>query len=186
MKLMNRVGEKYGHLTVIKRGEDRIYPSGKKSVVWICKCDCGNTVEVDVTNLRNNHSKSCGCVTNLKGNVKHNLYHGNRRLYAVWTNMKQRCYNTNQRNYKDYGGRGIYVCEEWVNDFQAFYKWAISNGYKSDLTLDRINNDGIYEPSNCRWTTMLIQRHNQRRLNDWIEIYREWEAGNALSKEADK
>lgn len=166
-KIKNRVGEKHEHFTVIKRGQDRISPSGKRMVTWICKCECGNIFETNVNNLRNNHTNSCGCLRKYSGNVNHGLYWKERKLFAVWINMKQRCTNPNNRSYKDYGKRGISVCEEWLNDFKNFYEWAMQNGYQNGLTLDRINNNGNYEPSNCRWTTMLIQRHNQRRLNDW-------------------
>ena len=88
----------------------------------------------------------------------------NTRLYNIYNNMRQRCCNENRHDYPRYGGRGIKVCNEWKNNFQAFYDWAVDNGYSDDLTLDRIDNDGNYEPSNCRWATYSEQRINQRRM----------------------
>ena len=90
---------------------------------------------------------------------KKNTKHGQRnaRLYKIWCGIKYRCYNLNSNEYEIYGGRGIGLCKEWNNNFEEFYKWAIANGYKDDLTIDRINVDGNYTPENCRWTTMKIQ-----------------------------
>lgn len=93
--------------------------------------------------------------------IKHGLR--NHALYRVWTRMKNRCYNTNARNYKDYGGRGITICEEWKDDFKTFYDWATNNGWKSKLTIDRIDVNGNYEPSNCRFENKTIQQHNRRK-----------------------
>lgn len=86
----------------------------------------------------------------------------NTRLYRIWLQMKNRCFNIRTNRYKDYGGRGITVCDEWKNDFTKFYDWSILNGYQENLTIDRIDNDGNYEPSNCRWVTVKIQNRNSR------------------------
>ena len=94
---------------------------------------------------------------------KHGLKHT--RQYRIWLQMKNRCFNKNTSRYKDYGGRGITVCDEWRNDFKAFYDWSMSNGYSDDLTIDRINNDGDYEPNNCRWVTMKVQNRNSRNCH---------------------
>lgn len=134
--------------------------------MWLCKCDCGNIIKAASQNLKSGNTKSCGCLNKeiaTKVNTKHNMY--GTRLYKIWCNMKNRCYNQNVKAYNDYGGRGIKVCDDWLNKengFINFYNWAINNGYKDDLTIDRINNDGNYEPSNCRWATILEQSHNKR------------------------
>lgn len=91
------------------------------------------------------------------------------RIYSIYVNMKNRCYYTNNKRYQNYGGRGIEVCDEWLNHFQAFYDWAMSHGYSDNLTLDRINVDGNYEPSNCRWVTLKEQENN--RSNNHLITY---------------
>lgn len=87
------------------------------------------------------------------------------RLYKIWCQMKQRCNNSNNTAYHRYGGRGIIVCDEWANDFMIFYDWSLCNGYSNDLSIDRIDNDGNYEPSNCRWATTKIQQRNTTRIH---------------------
>lgn len=166
MKLKDRTGIRYGRLTVTGRAEDMIHPNGKKSTVWECVCDCGNKVTVLGSNLERGHVKSCGCISkDSPSRLKHGM--ANHRLYNIWTNMKQRCFNANNDDYKNYGGRGITVCDEWAEDFKNFADWALANGYNDELTIDRIDNNKGYEPNNCRWATRFIQRHNQNRLCDW-------------------
>ena len=99
------------------------------------------------------------------GNKNH-FIHGKRntRLYRIWSNIKTRCYNVNDPHYSNWGGRGVVICDEWINDFQSFYNWSISNGYNDTLTIDRIDNDGNYEPSNCRWITVKEQNQNKRNV----------------------
>jgi hypothetical protein len=131
---------------------------------WRCLCDCGNEVVVRTERLTHGITKSCGCL-NRKLVTQRNTIHGLRytRLYRIWNGMKQRCFNQNHPRYDDWGGRGISVCDEWKNDFRLFYDWAMNNGYQENLSIDRVDNDGDYEPHNCRWSTTKEQNQNKRR-----------------------
>lgn len=167
-KRLNLIGQTFGKLYVTEKSQFR----GKKGdVMWLCQCKCGNKTYVSSANLRSGDISSCGCMRhkftteNASGmnnpSAKHNLR--NHKLYPIWKMMKQRCYNSKCSNFQYYGSRGITVCPEWLNDFQAFYDWAMSQGYQDGLTIDRIDVDGNYEPGNCRWITMAEQNKNKRK-----------------------
>lgn len=147
------MGKKFGKLTVLIECEELKKNSQK---VYKCICDCGNICYVRSGNLISGNTKSCGCLVG--------KFHGKRdtKLYSVWSHFKGRCYNLNDHKYSNYGGRGIEVCDEWRNNFQAFYDWSINNGYKEGLTIDRIDVDGDYEPNNCRWVDQKTQQNNRR------------------------
>ena len=132
--------------------------------------DCNKIVERLLhTGLK---QKTCGCVNNKSGMQNHNYKHGesNTRLYHVWDNMKQRCFNPNFKQYKDYGGRGITICPEWTNDYTVFRDWSLSNGYVDNLEIDRIKTNGNYEPSNCRFITSKENQRNKRNNKLNLEI----------------
>lgn len=157
-------GQRFGRLTAIE-------PVYNEVTYWRCLCDCGKETLVRMSNLRSGHAASCGCASSRqyrgKDNPSYKHGHVHCRLYAVWESMKQRCENPKNDAYKNYGGRGVSVCDEW-HDFSIFEKWAISSGYDENAphgkcTIDRINVNGNYEPSNCRWVDMSVQRQNQRR-----------------------
>ena len=166
--LIDLTGKKYGKLTVIERAESS--PNGK--VRWICKCDCGRIKSKSVFShdLISGKVKSCGCLyheSNKGRNKTHGFSHS--RIYNIWFSVKQRCNYEGHCQYSNYGGRGIKVCEEWLHDFQAFYDWAMANGYRDDLTIDRIDNNKGYSPDNCRWVDMKTQQNN--RTNNRTVIY---------------
>lgn len=164
---INLAGQRFGQLTVIEES-GRI----RKEVAWKCKCDCGNYVTVAGYNLRSGHTRSCGCYMKEKAisvNKRHGLY--GTRIHGIYTNMKTRCYNPNYYLFNRYGGRGITVCDEWLgeNGLLRFWEWSEKNGYDSNKSIDRINNDKGYSPDNCRWVTMKDQQNN-RTNNRVVEV----------------
>ena len=166
-KFIDLTGQKFGRLTVIKRANNK----GKRTA-WICVCKCGNELITTTDNLRCGDTQSCGCYNKEQNGLAHKK-HGlrNEKLYAVHQSIKARCYNKNNKQYKDYGGRGITVCDEWLgeNGVKNFIKWSKNNGYKKNLTIDRIDNNGNYDPDNCRWVDMKTQQNN--RCNNHLITY---------------
>lgn len=164
-----KAGDRYGRYTVLREVDTVVAKGGSYIRSFECQCDCGNIRIVRLCNLRHSKSEqlSCGCYRKEKSGNREYYHHlSNTHIYSAWYNMKVRCYYTKQVYYKRYGGRGIKVCDEWKNSFKSFYEWAINNGYKDGLSLDRIDNDGNYEPSNCRWVSM--KRQNRNRCNNVI------------------
>ena len=166
-------GKRFGRLVVLEQAEYHIDKKGRKTKMWKCKCDCGNETIVRHGGLQKGTTTSCGCFhKEIVGslNRSHGLSANCGRLYPLWKSIKYRCYNINSKDYARYGGRGIVMCDEWINDFQSFYDWAIANGYKEEktdkglniLTIDRIDVNGNYEPSNCRFVTNDVQAKNKR------------------------
>lgn len=165
---------KFNKLTVVEFAGRDTY--GK--VLWKCKCDCGNEVVTHGRSLLNGHCKSCGCILNdmRRESSKFKGLHQT-RIYTIWKGMNARCLNQNSESYPDYGGRGIEICKEWqgTQGFFNFLAWALENGYANNLTIDRINNNGNYEPSNCRWATWTQQANNRRRPIKIKNQYGEWD-----------
>ena len=180
----NRTGLIYGRLTAIKY----LYTDKRRKAVWLCKCKCGNIVEVSSDKLTTGNTKSCGCLHSDLGKerIKQLVYSNTKykkpyekQIMIIFNQMKTRCYNKKCKAYKNYGGRGIKISDKWLKKPSNFYNWAINNGYKENLSIDRINVNGNYEPQNCRWITNLQQQNNKRN-NKYIEFngekktYSEW------------
>ncbi len=168
-KAKDFVGKKFGKLTVIGESEKigKIYYA-------LCRCECGNEKKIITQNFVRGSSKTCGlCVSKYP-----------ERLKKILKGMKERCRNKKIKNYNSYGKRGIKVCKEWLEDSYSFYSWALENGYNKNLSIDRINVDGNYEPSNCRWATITDQANNKRNnvflvynneeksMSQWSKIYK--------------
>ena len=152
--MVDIAGKRYGKLVALQdvgRASDR-------QALWKCRCDCGNFKTVKGRDLRCGDVKSCGCIHKNYGSRNSKT-----RLYRIWSAMKARCYNPKNKSYALYGGRGIKICAEWKSDFLAFKQWALSSGYASELSIDRIYSSGNYCPENCRWATATEQGNNTRR-----------------------
>ena len=178
MKLIDLTGQRFGRLVVVERAESK----GKRTM-WKCLCDCGNTKVVGAGNLKNGHTTSCGCVwhevvpeVNRSINTRHGM--SQTKLHKAWANMRYRCFNPRCKCYDNYGGRGITICDKW-NEFEPFMEWALNNGFADGMSLDRIDVNGNYEPSNCRWVSWEVQENNKRNssyltLNGQTYTISEW------------
>lgn len=158
--LIDITGNRYGKLVVI----GIVGKNENGHVLWRCECDCGNTRDIDGWYLRVGKAKCCGCSVKQE---KHGLC--KTRLYGIWRGMKRRCNNPKSKDYPGYGGKGVCVCKEWNDSFKAFSEWALQNGYTDELTIDRIDSTGNYEPSNCRWADIVVQNNNLSK-NVYITI----------------
>ena len=177
-------GERFGRLVVIKEVEPRLQYKKGKVRRFLCQCDCGNMTTVDIYHLIHGRIKSCGCYKKEPSlmaakSQKYPEHMTSSRLYTIWNGIKSRCYVKTSTPYKRYGAKGITMCDEWKNDFTSFYNWSIENGYADNLTLDRINGEGNYEPSNCRWVSYTEQANNMKSnvcltLNGESHTYAEW------------
>lgn len=158
-------GKIFNRLTVV----ERVYKANSKKTYWKCKCSCGKETIVESSKIKGGYTKSCGCLNeeNRKHHVEELTTHkmSGTKLFKIWCSMRKRCENEKETAYMWYGGRGIKVCSEWKgeNGFQNFYNWSVKNGYKNGLSIDRIDFNGNYEPSNCRWITQKEQCNNTRR-----------------------
>lgn len=152
-------GMKIGKLTVVKRAEN----TKQNKTQWLCQCDCGNLLIVPRRRLIDSGStRSCKECLRKQQSMAHTT-HGmkNTRLYRIWSGMKDRTCNSKSKYWNRYGGRGVYLCDEWKNDFLTFKTWSYANGYSDNLTLDRINNNDGYTPNNCRWVSYKVQENNR-------------------------
>jgi hypothetical protein len=174
------IGTRFGNLTVLRISRKKLYAHG---TCWVCRCDCGKVLVCWGSLLRVGRKTQCGCRTSeiiSKGRTVHGFSRS--KVYRTLKIMIQRCTNPNHGNYRRYGGRGIKVCREWMNHPEKFVLWALANGYQEGLTIDRINNDKSYSPSNCRWVGWVPQARNRsdnhlvtwngktRTIAEWSEV----------------
>lgn len=177
-------GARFGRLAVLKvLGERR-----HGHVMVECVCDCGNHKDIMLSSLTSGKTTSCGCYKKEYMSNKNRTHNKSKtRLYSIWCDMKRRCHNPSNKRYENYGGRGIKVCDEWM-DFLPFYEWAIKNGYKDNLTIDRVDVNGDYTPENCKWSTAIEQQNNTTRnhfltYNGQTMTLAEWERKTGIHRD---
>lgn len=170
----DRTNKRYGNLVAIKY----LYTNKRKKAVWLCRCDCGKYTEVPSDTLATGNTKSCGCLhleatkKNIRKAIEFNTINKTpeeRDIYKKFHQMKKRCYSPKCKAYKNYGGRGIDIYPEWLNDYRTFIEWSLNNGYQKGLSIDRIDNNKGYSPENCRWVNNLTQQNNKRN-NHYLEF----------------
>ncbi len=160
----NLTGQTFGKLYVVKRVEN----DAQGTVQYLCRCECGNEKIVRANHLKRGAVRSCGCLASAltsQRNTTHNKT--GTRLYRIWRGIKVRCYDAHHKDFRDYGAKGVTICDEWRDDFQAFYDWAMANGYEENLSIDRIDNSKGYSPDNCRWADN-IQQANNKTTNYYV------------------
>lgn len=168
-RYIDMTGETFSRLTVLGyAGRDR-----HGYALWLCRCECGKVFTVCSIHLRSGRTKSCGCLNREQLPIA-NTIHGmtGTTIFNKWKYMRRRCSSPSAHNYKWYGGRGIRVCDEWEHSFQAFYDWAMANGYDDSLSIERIDVNGNYEPSNCTWIPMRDQAKNKQNSKKYKEGYK--------------
>lgn len=183
-KFIDLSGQRFGRLTVIRRAENK-----RGRVAWLCRCDCGANTIASADKLRSGHTQSCGCIHKKQLTLRNTVHNGcGTRLYCIWAHIRSRCYKETCKDFPLYGGRGIRMCDEWEYDFDAFRRWALTNGYDDKLSIDRIDVNGNYCPENCRWANDTQQANNKRRnhaitFDGETHTLAEWETMTGIKQE---